>query len=113
MDRTMLRDDVITPSSGNVFADLGLPRAEERLFKAEIALQIDRFIREKGWTQADAARAIGTTQPEVSHLLRGRLGGFSVDRLLTILNRLGHTVELHIRAEEQAPEEAQLRVCLA
>jgi predicted XRE-type DNA-binding protein len=113
MEREMLRDEEITVSSGNVFADLGLPRPEERLFKAQIALQIDRFIQEKGWTQAEAARRIGATQPEVSHLLRGRLAGFSVDRLLTILNRLGHTVEVRIQEEEQAPEETQLLVCVA
>lgn len=112
MDSEELRDVEITPSSGNVFTDLGLPHAEERLFKAQIALQIDHFIEEKGWTQAEAAKTVGVTQPEVSQLLRGRLAGFSVARLLTILNRLGHSIELHILAEEQAPEDAELRVCV-
>ncbi len=112
MDSEILRDVEITPSSGNVFADLSLSHPEERIFKAQIALQIDHFINEKGWTQAEAAKTIGVTQPEVSQLLRGRLAGFSVARLLTILNRLGHTVELHILAQEQVPEEAELRVCV-
>ncbi len=113
MEKDMQDDVAITQSSGNVFADLGLPRPAERLFKAQLALEIDRFIEAKGWSQAEVATAIGITQPEVSNLLRGRLAGFSVDRLLMILNRLGHTVEVRIQAEEQAPEHAELRVCVA
>ncbi len=113
MDSEKVCEVEITQGSSNVFADLGLPNPEERLLKAQIALQIDRFISEKEWTQAQTAKAVGLTQPEVSHLLRGRLAGFSAGRLLTILNRLGHTVEVHISAEERAPEDAQLLVCIA
>jgi predicted XRE-type DNA-binding protein len=113
MDDGTLEDVAITEGSGNVFADLGLPRPAERLLKAQLALEIDRFIQAKGWTQAEAARSIGITQPEVSNMLRGRLAGFSVDRLLTIVNKLGHTVEVRILAEEQAPEETELRVRVA
>ncbi len=113
MGSEMLHDGEITPSSGNVFADLGLPNPEDLLFKAQIALQIDRFIEEKGWTQAEAAQVIGVTQPEVSLLLRGRLGGFSLERLVMVLNRLGHDVEMLISEEERPPERTQLRVRLA
>ena len=104
--------DVIA-SSGNIFADLGLPNPEERLLKAQLAIQIETFIEEKGWTQAEAAEVINLTQPQVSNLLRGRLTGFSVDRLLTILIRLGHDVEVRISPEEHLPGDAQLRVRLA
>jgi len=65
-------------SSGNVFADLGLPDADERMLKAQLAVQIRRFIEEKGLTQSKAAEAVGLDQPKVSHLLHGRLAGFSV-----------------------------------
>lgn len=99
-----------TRSSGNVFADLGLPDAGERMLKAQLAVQIRRFIEEKGWTQMEAAEAVGLDQPKVSHLFRGRLAGFSVDRLLSILNRLGHNVEVRISAEEHDPDEAQTLV---
>lgn len=99
-----------THGSGNVFADLGLPDADECMLKAQLAIQIRRFIEEKGWTQTEAAEAVGLDQPKVSHLLRGRLAGFSVDRLLSILNRLGHSVEVRISAEEHDPEEAQTLV---
>jgi predicted XRE-type DNA-binding protein len=102
-----------TRGSGNVFADLGLPDADERMLKAQLAVQIRRFIEEKGWTQVEAAEAVGLDQPKVSHLLRGRLAGFSVDRLLNILNRLGHSVEVRISAEEYDPDEAQTLVTVS
>jgi predicted XRE-type DNA-binding protein len=101
-----------TRSSGNVFADLALPDADERMLKAQLAVQIGRFIEEKGWTQAEAAEAVGLDQPKVSYLLRGRLVGFSVDRLLSILNRLGHSVEVRISAEEYDPGEARTLVTI-
>lgn len=97
-------------SSGNVFTDLELPDADERLLKAQLAVQIRRFIEQKDWTQAEAAEAVGLDQPKVSNLLRGRLAGFSVDRLLNILNRLGHNVEVRISAKEYDPDEAQTLV---
>lgn len=102
-----------TRSSGNVFADLELPGADERMLKAQLAVQIRRFIEEKGWTQMEAAEAVGLDQPKVSHLLRGRLAGFSVDRLLSMLNRLGHSVEVRISAEEYDPGEAQTLVTVS
>ncbi|MCA1568679.1 MAG: helix-turn-helix domain-containing protein [Acidobacteria bacterium] len=102
-----------TRSSGNVFADLELPDADERMLKAQLAVQIRRFIDEKGWTQTEVAEAVGLDQPKVSYLLRGRLAGFSVDRLLSILNRLGHSVEVRISAEEYDPDEAQTLVTVS
>ena len=111
--RTMRAKTEHTESSGNVFADLGLPGADERMLKAQLAVQIRRFIEQKGWTQAEAAEEIGLDQPKVSHLLRGRLAGFSVDRLLHVLNRLGHSVEVRISAEEHDPEEAQTLVTVS
>lgn len=89
-----------------MFSNLGLPDSDERMLKAQLAVQIRRFIEEKGWAQAEAAEAVGLEQPKVSHHLRGRLAGFSVDRLLNILNRLGHNVEVRISVEEYYPEEA-------
>lgn len=102
-----------TQSSGNVFADLELPNAEERLLKAQLAVQIRRFIEQKGWTQSEAAEVIGLDQPKVSNLLRGRLSGFSVDRLLNVLNRLGHNVEVRISAKEYDPDKAQTLVTIS
>ena len=58
-----------TLSCGNVFADLGLPNADERMMRAQLAVQIRRFIGDKRWTQTESAEAIGLGQMEVSDLL--------------------------------------------
>jgi predicted XRE-type DNA-binding protein len=86
-----------TKSSGNVFADLGLPAAGDRLLKAQLASQIARAIASRKLTQNAAATIMGLDQPKVSHLLHGRLAGFSTDRLLTCLTALGRDVEIIVR----------------
>lgn len=98
--------------SGNVFADLGLPDAEECLLKAKLATRISQLIEEKGLTQAQTAERIALDQPKVSRLLRGQLSGFSADRLFAVLNRLGHSVEVRISAKERPPEKSHTRVMI-
>ena len=102
----------VEPGSGNVFADLGFRDAEERLLKAKLATKIGQLIEKKGWTQAQTAERTGLDQPKVSHLLRGRLSGFSADRLFAVLNRLGHSVEVRISAKERKPEKTHTRVVI-
>jgi len=87
----------VTRSRGNVFADLGLPEPEERLVKAQLASQITRTIASRELTQNAAAAIMGIDQPKVSHLLHGRLSGFSVERLLTWLTELGQDVDIIVR----------------
>ncbi len=94
-----------------MFADLGLPDADERLAKARIAHHIAGLIDEAGWTQAEAARCMGLTQPNVSDLVRGKLRGFSLDRLLQCLNALGQDVEIIIRPA--SPESSYGRLVVA
>ena len=111
--KSRAKDEKVEPSSGNVFADLGFRDAEERLLKAKLATMIAQLIAEKGWTQTQTAQRIGLDQPKVSNLLRGRLSGFSADRLFAILNRLGHSVEVRISEKERAPEKTHTRVLIA
>src|SRR5215207_5206119 len=110
--KTRASDEKVETGSGNVFADLGLPDAEERLLKAKLATRIAQLIEEKGLTQAQTAARIALDQPKVSRLLRGQLSGFSADRLFAILNRLGHSVEVRISAKERAPEKSHTRVMI-
>ena len=112
MDHDTYQAD-ITPSSGNIFADLGLPDPGTRELKAQLAVQIQHLIARKGWTQVRTAEVLGLDQPKVSKLLRGQLADFSVERLLILLNRLGHDVEVRILAEEHAPEDTQVLVRIA
>lgn len=84
-------------SSGNVFADLGAVAPEEALAKAELTVKISEIIEANGLTQAAAARVLGIDQPKVSALLRGRLTGFSTERLIKFLNALGRDVEIVVK----------------
>ena len=83
--------------SGNVFADLGLPYAEQELLKARLILQIYKIIKERGLTQAKAGEILGIKQPHVSALMRNRAGTFSVERLMEFLTGLGQDVEITVR----------------
>jgi predicted XRE-type DNA-binding protein len=105
-------NEKVEHGSNNVFADLGLEDAEERLLKAELATKIAQLIEKKGWTQAQTAERTALDQPKVSRLLRGQLSGFSADRLFAILNRLGHSVEVRISPKERAPEKSFTRVMI-
>jgi predicted XRE-type DNA-binding protein len=100
----------VTEGSANVFADLGLPNAEQELIKARLALQIYRIIRQRGMTQSQAAAALGIKQPHVSLLMRNRAGSFSIGRLLEFLTCLGQDVEVTVRPTRRDHGEMSVRV---
>ena len=103
----------LTPSSGNVFADLGVADAEETLAKAEVASRICDIIAERKLSQTTAAEILGVDQPKVSALMHGRLGGFSSDRLFRFLNALDRDVEIVIKPKRQEAARGQVRVVVA
>lgn len=86
----------VTESSGNVFADLGLPDAETLLAKSVLALHIKRIIKARRLSQTQAAEILGLDQPKVSAITSGRLEGFSTDRLMRFLTELGCDVEISV-----------------
>lgn len=105
------RTDIpVTRGSGNVFADLGMSNPAERLAKAQLASRIDDVIRARKLTQRDAAALMGIDQPKVSHLLRGRLSGFSTQRLIDFLNALGQDVEIIVRTAPRSRKRGRLHV---
>lgn len=83
-----------TVSSGNVFADAGLPDADKRLARAKIMRRVTTLIKERGLTQREAADLMGVPQPHISLLLRGRMSNFSLERLLHMLTTLGADVTI-------------------
>ena len=84
-------------SSGNIFADLGLHNSEQELLKAKLTVQIYRLIKEREITQSRAARLLGTTQAQVSALMRCRPVAVSVGRLMEFLTILGQDVEVTVK----------------
>jgi predicted XRE-type DNA-binding protein len=97
-------------SSGNVFADLGVPNPEEALAKAELANKIFVLIKERKLTQKKAAELLGIVQPKVSMLLRGRLTGFSIERLMRFLLLLGQDIKISVHPNPQGRSNAHVRV---
>jgi predicted XRE-type DNA-binding protein len=81
-------------SSGNVFADIGIENPEEELTKAKLVWEIEQKIKKKKLTQIAAAKVMGINQPKVSALIRRKLDGFSVERLIHFLNALGEILIL-------------------
>ena len=88
----------VTPSTGNVFRDLGFRRdeAEHLLVRADLMIQVQKLIASRRYRQKDAAKLLHVTQPRVSDLLRGRIDLFSTDALIDMLARLGAKVRLRI-----------------
>ena len=92
----------VEESSGNVFADLGLPNPEQELLKAELTLQIYKVLETRKLTQTQAGKLLGIPQPHVSDLLNGRARAFSAERLLDFLAALGHDVEIRVKPTGKA-----------
>jgi predicted XRE-type DNA-binding protein len=97
----MSKDDRVTLSSGNVFADLGFANPEEELLKAKLVREICGIIKRRKLTQTKAAVLLGLKQPDVSALITGRVGKFSIERLVRCLDRLDYKVELVARQKSR------------
>ena len=105
----MARKDYLV-GSGNVFEDLGHPRPAEALAKAELARKIAALIAKRGLTQTAAAELLKVDQPKVSALARGRLAGFSLDRLVRFLVLLGSDVEIVVKPRARTAGRARVLV---
>lgn len=92
-------------SSGNVFADLGFPNSEQELVKAKLTVQIYRLLKDRELTQAEAAKLLGTTQAQVSALMRCRPVSVSVGRLMEFLTTLGQDVEVTVKPSLQRKKQ--------
>lgn len=90
----------ITPSTGNVFRDLGFRReeAEHLLVRADLMIELQKIIASRRLKQRAAAKILRVSQPRVSDLLRGRIDLFSTDALIDMLTRLGARVRLIVKA---------------
>ena len=89
------------PSSGNIFADLGLPNPEKCLEKADIVFQIVQIIKQRKLTQAEAAELLGIDQPQVSALMRGRFYRFSLERLIKFMDALGKRIRYSFEDKDE------------
>ena len=107
-----MKKPVSSKGSGNVFADIGLPDADVSLLKADLIINIAGLIREKGLTQAQAAKLMGLAQPDVSRLMKGHFSGFSYERIFGFLTALGENVTIRVR-EAKTKKQARVELELA
>jgi predicted XRE-type DNA-binding protein len=99
-----------TSSSGNMFADLGLPDSDALLAKAALADEIASIVSHRHLTQVETAGVLGTGQPKVSELLAGKLDGFSIERLIRYLNALDRDVQIVVTPKPRSRDHATVRV---
>ncbi len=106
----MNEEQEVFHGSDNVFADLGLIDAEELQAKSELVRQIINITGKRRLTQVQTAEILGIDQPKVSALVRGKLAGFSLERLIHFLNLLGKDVQIVVKTKPRARQHAGLKV---
>jgi predicted XRE-type DNA-binding protein len=100
----------VEEGSRNVFADLGFKNAEAELLRAELVLRLVHLIRRRGLSQVEAGGLLGLTQPKVSALFNGRVAGFSAERLMRLLCRLGQDVRITVRPKPRGRDRGRVIV---
>ncbi|MDR2893731.1 MAG: helix-turn-helix domain-containing protein [Deltaproteobacteria bacterium] len=107
-------NEIISPSCGNVFEDIGLSDAEEMLVKSKLAMSIKDIMEDKGLTQVKAAEIIGMPQPKLSAMLRGQFRGISEAKMMECITRLGRDIQIVVNAHEhQTKMRGRIEVCMA
>ena len=101
MKRRIIQGIEVEMSSGNVFADLGFPDAEELLIKSGLAIEITLAMRRLGLTQQEAAKKMGISQAKVSGIIRGDFHNLSETKLMECLNKLGYDIEIKVRPAKE------------
>lgn len=101
MKKRVINGIEIESSSGNVFADLGLPDADKLKIKSGLVIEITQAIRKLSLTQQEAAKRMGITQPKVSDMMRGDFSNLSERKLMDCLNRLGYDIEIKVKPASQ------------
>lgn len=110
MTKPMTENAVVESSSGNVFADLGLPHAEKLKIKSGLVIEITRAINRLGLTQAEAGRRMGISQPKVSRMMRGEFANLSERKLMDCLNRLGYDIQIRVQPVAESTGHLTLEI---
>lgn len=104
---------VIEQGSGNVYADLNYPDADEMLVKARLASKICSIIKARHLTQMQAAQILGLPQPKVSEMIRGKFRGISESKMIDCLARLGRDVQIVVKAAPRSRPQGRVEVIFA
>ena len=89
----------ITRGTDNVFRDIGFDKADAENLKlrSDLMIRIEKYVKQSGMTQAEAARELGITQPRLNQLLKGKIQLFSLDALVNMLANAGMRVRMSVK----------------
>ncbi len=110
MKKRKIKGIEVEMSSGNVFADLGLPNADKLKIKSGLVIEIRKAVRRLGLSQEEAGRRMGLPQPKVSRLFRGEFVNVSERKLMDCLNRLGYDIEIKVKPATKQVGHLRLRL---
>lgn len=102
------RRSTIEKGSANIFADLGLPDAEDMLLKSSIVVELRRLIAQRKLTQTAAAKLVAVSQADLSKILRGQFRGYSEARLMRMLTAFGQDIEITTRPHRKSGEAGRI-----
>ena len=97
-------------SKRDVFRDLGfdVDASENLRIRSDLMIELSELIRDKGWTQAQAAELMGVSQPRISDLVRGKIDRFSIDSLIAMLGSAGVKVRITTTASRVAYRPSEI-----
>ena len=110
MKKRLIDGIEVQRSSGNVYADLGLPDAERLKIKTGLVVEIRKAMRRLALTQQEAAKRMGITQPKVSDMMRGDFSNLSERKLMDCLNRLGYDIEIKVKPASEPVGHLKLAI---
>ena len=110
MKKRLISGMEVQRSSGNVYADLGLPDAERLKIKSGLVIEIRKAMRRLGLTQQEAAKRMGITQPKVSDMMCGDFSNLSERKLMDCLNRLGYDIEIKVKPASEPVGHLKLAI---
>ena len=96
--------------SDNIFADLELDNADELYIRACLGVQVMKILKERHYSQKDAARYLGVKQPEISALMQAKFSRFSQERLIGFLNKLDQKVTIQVSLHHEGEPYQQVIV---
>ena len=99
--------------SGNIYKDLEFPNAEEMQAKAHLVFEIQDTITKRKLRLGKAAKILGIPKSELSALLKGLFDGFTIERLLSLLEKLDHDIEIVLRKRPANTPTAGMRISAA
>jgi predicted XRE-type DNA-binding protein len=93
-----MTETTLTQATDNIFLDLGFSpqEADNLLIRSKLMLALQTHIRQHNWTTSQAAQQLNQPNDQITALMQGKIGQFSVDTLIVLLNQIGMSVQVEV-----------------